>query len=144
MRWPVVFFFLLLAILPLSAEDWTTVDGKTYQNVTVVLQEDDGVSITYTGGSAKIPYYNLPLKIQKQFGQDPDSIEAKRKSADDAEAAQAAADLTAKMHQDELQKKQAAEAAAAKALADARAAGPIAPPATAPKPATSSPCRTRS
>ncbi|MEI9999996.1 MAG: hypothetical protein WDO13_12980 [Verrucomicrobiota bacterium] len=75
---------MLASLLPLSAEDWTTADGKTYKNVTVLGQEDDGVRITYDGGVGKIPYYELPVDIQKRFSQDIDSMAAKRHAVDQA------------------------------------------------------------
>jgi len=84
MRWPGVLLIGLAIILPLHAEDWTTADGKTYKNVTVLNQEDDGVRITYLGGVGKIPYYELPVDIQKRFGQDIDSMAAKRRAVDQA------------------------------------------------------------
>jgi hypothetical protein len=93
MRWLWLSCLLLASLLPLSAEDWTTEDGKTYKNVTVVGQEDDGVRITYDGGVGKIPYYELPVDIQKRFGQDVDSLAAKKQAVDKAiqDAAQSAA-----------------------------------------------------
>ncbi len=84
MRWPGVLLIGLAIILPLHAEDWTTADGKTYKNVTVLNQEDDGVRVTYLGGVGKIPYYELPVDIQKRFGQDIDSMAAKRRAVDQA------------------------------------------------------------
>jgi hypothetical protein len=104
MRWRTILFFGLLAVLPASAEDWTTADGKTYKNVTIVEQQDGGVRITYSGGVGIIPYYELPLNVQKRLGVDFDSLEAKKK------AAQQAADEAAR------------NAAAAAAAADAAAA----------------------
>ena len=84
MRWPWVACLLLASLLPLLAEDWTTEDGKTYKNVTVVGQEDDGVRITYDGGVGKIPYYELPVDIQKRFGQDIESLAEKKRAVDRA------------------------------------------------------------
>ena len=116
---------LLATVLPLSAEDWTTVDGKTYQDVNVVKAEDDGVNITYTGGDAKIPYYNLPLEIQKKFGQDPDTLAAAKKAADAAEANKEAADAQAKKEAEDLKRQQADDILQIKALAVARNANQI-------------------
>jgi len=136
MRWLAALFILLMTVLPASAEDWTTVDGNTYKNVTVVEVGDDGVSISYTGGTAKIPYYNLPVAIQKRFGQDPDSLAAAKKAADDEDAASQAAALEAKKHQEELRKQQLDDAAQANALAAARAAIHL-PPSLAASPGAS-------
>jgi hypothetical protein len=94
MRWLGIGFLLLACILPLAAEDWTTADGHVYHNVTVVGPESDGVRITYDGGVGKIPYYLLPVDIQKKFGQDVDSLAAKKRAVDKAieDAVRAAAD----------------------------------------------------
>src|ERR1700728_134514 len=97
MRWPWIACLLLASLLPVSAEDWTTEDGHVYHNVTVLGQEDDGVRITFDGGVGKIPYYELPVDIQKRFGQDVDSLAAKKhavdKAIEDAMHSAAAADL---------------------------------------------------
>ena len=79
MRWQVSLLMMLAMVLPAFAEDWTTADGKTYRNVVVIGQEDDGIRITYTGGVGKIPYYELSLDLQKRFGEDADSLEIKEK-----------------------------------------------------------------
>ena len=93
MRWHAILFLGLIAGLPASAEDWTTADGKTYKNVAIIEQEDGGVRITYTGGVGIIPYYELPLDVQKRLGVDSDSLEARQKAAQQAadEAARNAA-----------------------------------------------------
>ena len=79
-----VLFLALVFALSARAEDWKTEDGKTYKNVTVLNQEDDGVRITYDGGVGKIPYYELPVEIQKRFGQDIESLAIKKKAVDQA------------------------------------------------------------
>jgi uncharacterized protein YdaU (DUF1376 family) len=119
MRWLVALLIVLATILPAVAEDWTTADGKTYKNVTVINQEDDGVRITYTGGVGKIPYYELSVDLQKRFGQDVDSLAAKRLAAEKAaeEAARTAAAAELKKQQDdaaaaEMKKQEDATAAA--------------------------------
>lgn len=122
--------FLLLFAVAVSAraEDWTTADGKTYRNVTVVAQEQDGVRITYTGGVGKIPYYELSDDLLRRFGQDPASLAIKR-----AEAQKAAADAALKAQQDAAeQKKEQEEAAAAAAMNPSPQATPPAPTPTPP------------
>jgi hypothetical protein len=84
MRWLWILPIVLATTLSVSAEDWTTADGKTYHNVVVIAQDPDGVRVKYTGGAGILPYYELPLEIQKRFGQDIDSLEAKRKAAEKA------------------------------------------------------------
>jgi hypothetical protein len=85
MRWLGFLLIVLATAFPVLAEDWTTADGKTYKDVVVVGQEDDGVRITYTGGVGKIPYYELSDDLQKRFGLDPASMAAKRAAAEKAE-----------------------------------------------------------
>jgi len=125
MRWLIALFIIGTTVLPLSAEDWTTVDGKTYQDVNVVKVEDDGINISYTGGTAKIPYYNLPLEIQKQYGQDPDTVAAARKAAEAAEANRQLADEETKKQAEDLKRQQADDQLQIKALAAAKKANPI-------------------
>jgi uncharacterized protein YdaU (DUF1376 family) len=85
MRWLGVLLIALATVLPVLAEDWTTADGKTYKNVVVISQEDDGVRVTYAGGVGKIPYYELSADLQKRFGQDADSLAAKRAAEEKAQ-----------------------------------------------------------
>lgn len=49
-------------------EDWTTTDGKTYQNVKVVKIDPDAVSILYEDGGVHIFLADLPPILQKRFG----------------------------------------------------------------------------
>ena len=90
MRRLAVLTVLLATVFPAMAEDWTTADGKTYKNVTILSQEADGVRVTYAGGAGKLPYYELPLNVQKRLGEDIDTLEAKKKAADLALAQRAA------------------------------------------------------
>jgi nucleotide-binding universal stress UspA family protein len=82
MRRLTVLSIFLAAISPAFAENWTTADGKTYKNVTILYQEADGVRVTYDGGVGKLPYYELPLNVQKRLGEDIDTLEAKKRAAD--------------------------------------------------------------
>ena len=130
------FLLIMLATaLPVVGEDWTTADGKTYKNVTVIAQEDDGVRITYTGGVGKIPYYELSLDLQKQFGEDYDSLEVKRKAAE-----KAFAEATRRATEAAQQKKQQDEAAAAQARTQPGAnPQPVVQPASHPQPGANTP-----
>jgi hypothetical protein len=114
------FLLIILATtFPVLGEDWNTADGKTYRNVKVIVQEDDGVRVTYTGGVGIIPYYELSLELRKRFGEDYDTLEAKRIAAEKA-LAEAIRSNTATAA--ELQKLQdAVTAARIKALAAASA-----------------------
>jgi hypothetical protein len=96
-----------LGTLSVRAEDWTTNDGKTYQNVKVVRVEDDAVTILCSDGGALVPLAKLPPNLQKKFSYDP----AKAKVAADARAArdeQNAKQLQAEMNQAEKIKQQQA------------------------------------
>jgi len=77
---------LLVLMVPAWAEDWT-VNGKSYQNVTVQGSDDSTVSIMYDGGIGRVNLSDLTPELQKRFGYDPQ----KAKAADKAEAARLAA-----------------------------------------------------
>jgi hypothetical protein len=120
MRWLGALLIILATTLSMRAEDWTTADGKTYRNITIIGQEDDGVRVTYTGGVGKIPYYELSDDVLRRLGQDPVALAQKRaaalKAQADAAKAQADADAALKAQQDAAeQKKEQDEAAAAAA-----------------------------
>jgi hypothetical protein len=73
-----IFLFLAAA----HAEDWTTTDGKTYQDVKVTKIEADCVTVLDSDGGARIDLAKLPPDIQKKLGYDP----AKAKAASDQRA----------------------------------------------------------
>ena len=108
MRVAALLSIFLAAALPVLAEDWSTTDGKTYKDVTVVGQEEDGVRINYDGGAGKVFYSDMPMDLLKRFGQDPATLAAKKKAADEELAQQQAAAAAA-----EAKLKAAQEAAAA-------------------------------
>ncbi len=68
--------FLVLLSPSLGAEDWTTSNGKVYQNVTVVKAEPDAVTILYRDGGALVPLAYLPAALQARFHYDPARAEA--------------------------------------------------------------------
>ena len=72
---------LLAMLVSVSAEDWN-IGGKVYKNVVVVDRDDDGVRVTYEGGLGEIQYADLPLDIQKRFGEDYETLQAKKRIAD--------------------------------------------------------------
>jgi len=72
----------LIALLSLSltlawGDDLVTNDGKTYAEYNVVSHDADGISIWYKGGQATIPFDNLPVNIQKDYGYKPKEIDWK-------------------------------------------------------------------
>jgi hypothetical protein len=96
--------FLVVALAFASnlafAEDWTTTDGISYQNVKVVRVEDDAITILYKDGGALIPIFKLPPALQQRFDYNP----AKAKVAAEARSkadAQNAKDLQAEIEQAE-------------------------------------------
>jgi hypothetical protein len=116
--------FLLLPMLylagPVLAEDWTTSDGKLYQDVKVVKVEDDAVTILYKDGGARVALAKLPAPLQKKFSYDP----VKAKAAADLRAkadAENAKNLQAEMNQAQ-QLKLDKQAKDAEAQAQAKAA----------------------
>jgi hypothetical protein len=120
---------VILAVLPAYAEDWTTSDGKTYQNVKVVRVEDDAVTVLTKDGGALIPLSKLSPTLQKKFSYDP----AKAKIAAAARAqedAQNAKQLQAEMDQAQKLKTQQ-QIQAAKQVSDGKA-GAAGTPATTP------------
>ena len=68
--------------LSLRAEDWTTSDGKVYQQVTVIKAEPDAVTIVYRDGGALLSLAKLSPDLQKRFNYDP----LKAQTAADARA----------------------------------------------------------
>jgi len=66
----VVAVLLTMSGISLWAEDWTTTDGRVYQQVTVVKSEPDAITILYRDGGALIPLAKLPPDLQKRFNYD--------------------------------------------------------------------------
>ncbi len=58
-------------LLPLRAEDWTTPDGKTYEDVQVLSYNAAYVTILDKDGGGRIALSSLPPDVQKRFGYDP-------------------------------------------------------------------------
>ena len=54
------------------AEDWKTIDGKTYEGVTVIKVDADAVTILYKDGGARITLESLSPDLQKKFNYDPE------------------------------------------------------------------------
>ena len=63
--------FTALACVRLSAEDFTTIEGKKYEGVTISRVEPDGLMIMTDSGIEKIAFGRLPADVQKRFGFDP-------------------------------------------------------------------------
>jgi hypothetical protein len=66
--------YLAAALLIITAiafgDDFKTIDGKEYKNVTVDRVEPDGLIITHSVGRAKIPLTKLPKYLQEKYYRD--------------------------------------------------------------------------
>ncbi len=84
----------LLLAWPFSlahGENWTTTDGKVYQDVQVIHAEPDAVTILHHDGGALVPLAQLPPDLQQRFHYDPDqaAAAAQRRNKDESDSAQA-------------------------------------------------------
>jgi len=117
---------VVLVALPAWAEDWTTTDGKTYNDVKVIKVEDDAVTVLCSNGGARISLAKLDPTLQQRFSYDP----VKAKTAADARAADEAKNdkqLQAEMDQaTKLKQQQAIKNA--QAVSDAKAGTSGTPP----------------
>jgi hypothetical protein len=95
------------AMLPvaLRAEDWTTLDGKSYKSVQVLSHDDGYVTILDADGGAKLMLTELPPELRARFGFDPakaaacvaatEAAETKEQQAGAAQASKPAAGVAA-------------------------------------------------
>ncbi len=96
---------MVLVALPVFAEDWTTTDGKKYEDVRIVKVEDDAITVIYKEGGALIAMTKLPPELQKRFSYDPVKAKAAadaraKADASNAKDLQAEIDLAQKMKKD--------------------------------------------
>ena len=77
MRWKTALAILaaLLASIAL-ADDFKTIDGKEYKNVTVSRVEPDGIVVTGKAGISKIYFAELPKEVQQRFHYEPQKLAA--------------------------------------------------------------------
>jgi hypothetical protein len=69
----------VLAALPASlalADDFKTIDGKEYKNVTVSRIEPDGIVLKSKSGISKLYFVELPKEVQERFHYNPASVAA--------------------------------------------------------------------
>lgn len=109
----VVFPALVLALAliggtSLWAEDWTTIDGKSYREIKVVKVEPDAVTILHHDGGALVPLLMLPDNLQKKFQYDPARAHAAAEARAQADLENARA-LRAEARQIEEKKQALAE-----------------------------------
>jgi len=68
-----VLLFLIFCCVPVAlADDFKTLAGKEYENVTVSRVEPDGIVLTGKSGISKVYFTELPKDVQKRFGYDPE------------------------------------------------------------------------
>src|SRR5438270_11340385 len=93
-------FIFLLALITrgLFAEDFKTIDGKEYKNVTVSRVEPDGIMLTSSSGIFKVYFSELPKEVQERFHYDATKATA-------YSAQQVAADAALQKQQQEGQRK---------------------------------------
>src|SRR6516162_2804563 len=58
---------LLVCITPVLADDFKTVNGKEYKNVTVSRVEADGIVIKGKSGISKVYFVELTKDVQERF-----------------------------------------------------------------------------
>src|SRR5437773_7628576 len=63
-------FAVLCASIAL-ADDFKTIDGKEYKNVTVKRVEPDGLVLSSKSGISKVYFTELTTEVQEQFHYDP-------------------------------------------------------------------------
>ena len=95
------------------AEDWTTTDGKTYKDVTVVKIEDDAVTILDSDGGALVPLDKLPPNLQQKFHYDPAKAKLAAAQRELNDKASAQAESAERQIANEKQNQQDAQDAAA-------------------------------
>ncbi len=63
--------FLILCFASIAfADDFKTIDGKEYKNVTVTRVEPDGIVIMSKSGISKVYFTELPKEVQDRFNYD--------------------------------------------------------------------------
>jgi hypothetical protein len=73
----------ILAALSASftlADDFKTINGKEYKNVTVSRVEPDGIVLRTKSGIAKVYFIELPKEVQERFHYDPQKVREQGKA----------------------------------------------------------------
>jgi hypothetical protein len=77
MRWKATLAMLAALFTSIAlADDFKTIDGKEYKNVTVKRVEPDGIVLSSKLGITKIYFTELPKDVQQRFNYDPDKVDA--------------------------------------------------------------------
>lgn len=64
------FSILFFASAAVFGDDFKTIDGKEYKNVTVSRVEPDGIVVTTSSGVSKVYFTELPKDVQERFHYD--------------------------------------------------------------------------
>jgi hypothetical protein len=70
-RRAVVAILAALSASILTAEDFKTINGKEYKNVTVSRVEPDGLIVKSKSGISKVYFSELPKEVQERFNYNP-------------------------------------------------------------------------
>src|SRR6266487_6861826 len=73
--WQIVVFLAALSSSLARAEDFKTIAGKEYKDVTVSRVEPDGIVLKTKSGISKVYFVELPKEVQKRFGYDPAALQ---------------------------------------------------------------------
>jgi hypothetical protein len=66
-----VFILVVCVASATLADDFKTVQGKEYKNVTVSRVEPDGIVLKSKSGISKVYFVELPPDVQERFQHDP-------------------------------------------------------------------------
>jgi hypothetical protein len=70
-RWKTALaIFAALSASVVLADDFKTIDGKEYKNVTVKRVEPDGIVVSSKSGISKVYFTELPKEVQQRYGYD--------------------------------------------------------------------------
>jgi len=69
-------FAMMLSASFALAEDFTTINGKEYKDVTVSRVEPDGIVLKTKSGIPKVYFRELPTEVQERFLPSPPKISA--------------------------------------------------------------------
>ncbi len=82
--WQIVVFLAALSSSLARAEDFKTIAGKEYKDVTVSRVEPDGIVLKTKSGISKVYFVELPKEIQERFHYNPEGAADIMKQADAA------------------------------------------------------------
>jgi hypothetical protein len=131
MRLTLLALLLACSVISSRAEDWTTRDGKTFRNVTVLSHDDAYVTIMHDDGGGRVALSQLDPTLQKRFDYDPAKAAACIQATAAADQRDHAA-LLQEQHQQDV------------AMAAQPSPAPFAPGAPAPSPPPLAPPAARS